>query len=181
MWYKTNLLQKNENNTCISYCISYVIFLIGCQSQRYNIDKEKKIIIQTDIVTFYFPLNRVIQYTIKNNDEDIGELYDINKEYVFHADSPSYRINAATLDQYIKLNVALYGITKMLHEKEAIVIDNETSKRIKYKMKLHVVTIGGEGHFWLDTTDSDGRLLLTTTYSSAYDHFLPEKKAIKHE
>ena len=29
--------------------------------------------------------------------------------------------------------------------------------------------------------DSDGRLLLTTTYSSAYDHFLPEKKAIKHE
>lgn len=157
------------------------LFLICCQSQRYNIDKEKKIIIQTDIVTFYFPLNRVIQYTIKNNDEDIGELYDINKEYVFHADSPSYRINAATLDQYIKLNVALYGITKMLHEKEAIVIDNETSKRIKYKMKLHVATIGGEGHFWLDTTDSDGRLLLTTTYSSAYDHFLPEKKAIKHE
>ena len=103
------------------------LFLICCQSQRYNIDKEKKIIIQTDIVTFYFPLNRVIQYTIKNNDEDIGELYDINKEYVFHADSPSYRINAATLDQYIKLNVALYGITKMLHEKEAIVIDNETS------------------------------------------------------
>ena len=41
------------------------IFLISCQAQRYNIDKEKKIIIQTDIVTFYFPLNRVIQYTIK--------------------------------------------------------------------------------------------------------------------
>ena len=157
------------------------IFLISCQAQRNNISEEKNVIISTDIVTFYFPLNRVIQYTIKNNDEDIGELYDINKEYVFHADSPSYRINAATLDQYIKLNVALYGITKMLHEKEAIVIDNETSKRIKYKMKLHIASIGGEGHSWLETTDSNGRLLLTIPDCAAYDHFISRKRAIKHE
>lgn len=52
------------------------IFLISCQAQRNNISEEKNVIISTDIVTFYFPLNRVIQYTIKNNDEDIGELYD---------------------------------------------------------------------------------------------------------
>lgn len=162
------------------------ILLIGCQSQRYNIDEEKKIVIQTDIVTFYFPLHRVIQYTKKNDEdksEDIGELYDINKEYVFHADSPSYRINTATIsmNQYIMLDETLYGITKMLHKKEAIVIDNETGKRIKYKMKLHVASIGGEGHSWLETTDSKSRLLLEMPDCAAAYDFLSGKKAIKHE
>ena len=161
------------------------LFLICCQSQKYNIEEEKNVIIPTDIVTFYFPLHRVSQYMVEytmkysNGDKpnDIGE-------YVFHVDAPSYRIDVVKEPSLVlgfMFDEALYGITRMINKKEAIVIDNETGKRIKYKMKLHVATIGGEGHFWLDTTDSDGRLLLTTTYSSAYDHFLPEKKAIKHE
>ena len=161
------------------------IFLICCQSQRYNIDKEKNIIIQTDIVTFYFPLHRinqyVVEYTMKYSNRDKPEYLG---EYVFHVDAPSYRIDVVKESSLVinfMFDEALYGITRMIDKNEAIVIDNETQKKIKYKMKLHVATIGGEGHFWLDTTDSDGRLLLTTTYSSAYDHFLPEKKAIKHE
>ena len=145
------------------------IFLICCQTQRYNIKEEKNVIIPTDIVTFYFPLHRINQYVV---------------EYVFHVDAPSYRIDVVKESSLVinfMFDEALYGITRMIDKNEAIVIDNETRKKIKYKMKLHIASIGGEGHSWLETTDSNGRLLLTIPDCAAYDHFISRKRAIKHE
>lgn len=161
------------------------LFLICCQSQRYNIKEEKNVIIPTDIVTFYFPLHRinqyVVEYTMKYSNGDKPEYLG---EYVFHVDAPSYRIDVVKESSLVinfMFDEALYGITRMIDKNEAIVIENETRKKIKYKMKLHIASIGGEGHSWLETTDSNGRLLLTIPDCAAYDHFISRKKAIKHE
>ena len=144
-----------------------------------------KVIISTDIVTFYFPLHRinqyVVEYTMKYSNEDKPEYLG---EYVFHVDAPSYRIDVVKESSLVinfMFDEALYGITRMIDKNEAIVIDNETRKKIKYKMKLHIASIGGEGHSWLETTDSNGRLLLTIPDCAAYDHFISRKRAIKHE
>ena len=104
-------------------------FLIGCQSQRYNIKEEKNVIIPTDIVTFYFPLHRinqyVVEYTMKYSNGDKPEYLG---EYVFHVDAPSYRIDVVKESSLVinfMFDEALYGITRMIDKNEAIVIDNE--------------------------------------------------------
>lgn len=160
------------------------LFLICCQSQRYNIEEEKDIIIPTDIVTFYFPLHRINKYVEEyamrySNDEKAKYL----GEYVFHVDAPWYRIDVAKEPSLIldfMFDEALYGITRMIYKNEAIVIDNETRKKIKYKMKLHIASIGGEEHSWLETTDPNGRLLLEIPDCAAYDHFISKKRVIIH-